>query len=106
MKVVINRCWGGFSVSAAVLEELGLEDKTYGYLYNDDFGIKDADPEAYRAAPKLTKLIEAIEKVGIKEASGDSAELKIVDIPDDVEAWYIHDYDGMETLHEEHRSWA
>ena len=100
MKIVINRCWGGFSVSQAVLKELGFE-KDYGYLENEDFGIKSDNYQQYRSNPRL---IEAIEKVGLEEASGDLAVLDIREVPDDVD-WYIDDYDGMESIHENHRSW-
>jgi hypothetical protein len=68
MKIVINTCFGGFSVSNAVMKELGLECDGYGYLNNEDLGIpKDAEYDAYRSHPKL---IEAIEKVGIPDANG------------------------------------
>ena len=38
------------------------------------------------------------------DADGDHAQLRIVDIPDDVN-WYIDDYDGIETVREHHRTW-
>ena len=100
MKIVVNKCFGGFSVSQTVMKELGISSK-FGYLCNEDFGIENANWEAYRAAPAL---IAAIEKVGIKDATGSLAELEIVEIPDGTD-WYIHDYDGIETIHEVHRSW-
>jgi hypothetical protein len=37
--------------------------------------------------------------------NGRFSNLKIVEIPDDVE-WQIDDYDGMETIHEKHRMWS
>ena len=101
MKIVINRCWGGFGVSDAVYDELGIEWDGYGYIDNDILNIKSDDYDAYRADKKL---IAAIEKVGLEEASGNLASLEIVDIPDGVE-WEINDYDGMESVHESHRSW-
>ena len=101
MKIVINDCWGGFGVSEDVYKELGITWDEYGYLDNEHFNIKSANFDAYRSHPKL---IAAIEKVGIEKASGWLAKLKIVEIPDDVD-WYIHDYDGMETIHEKHRYW-
>ena len=49
-------------------------------------------------------LIQVVEELG--EASwGSAAELKIVDIPDDVE-WEIEDYDGQEWVSEVHRTWS
>lgn len=101
MKIAVNKCFGGFGVSEAVYKELGKEWDGYGYLDNDDFGIKSNNYLAYRSHPKL---IAAIEKVGEKEASGSLAKVRIVDIPDDIE-WEIDEYDGVETVHEQRRSW-
>lgn len=88
MKVVINRCYGGFSLSEKACEYLGIPGD--GYEYAED-----------RANPKL---IECIEKLG-EDANGTFAELKIVDIPDDVE-WTIEEYDGMEWVSEKHKVWC
>ena len=44
-----------------------------------------------------------IEELG-ELANGRCAELRIVEIPDDVE-WEINEYDGMETVDECHRKW-
>ena len=52
-----------------------------------------------------TQLIETVEELGCKESSGAHAELKIVEIPDDVE-YTIDEYDGIESIHEAHRSWG
>ena len=101
MKVAINRCWGGFGVSKAVFKELGIEWDGYGSLTNEELGVDSDNYEAYRADPRF---VAAIEKVGCKKASGDYAEIEIVSIPDDVD-WYIHEYDGQERVHENHRSW-
>jgi hypothetical protein len=90
MKIVINREWGGFGLSKTGWKryhELG--GKKNQYVWN----IKRNDPI----------LVQVVEELG-KKANGSYSDLKIVEIPDDVE-WYIHDYDGMETVHEEHRSW-
>jgi len=37
-------------------------------------------------------------------AAGEYAELKIVEIPDDIN-WYIEEYDGKEHVAELHRVW-
>jgi len=37
-------------------------------------------------------------------ADGYYCKLKVVEVPDDIK-WYIHDYDGLESVHECHRSW-
>ena len=100
MKIVINRCFGGFSLSKAVFDELGFKWTGYGYLSNDDFGI-EGNSEEYRKHPKL---IAAIEKIGEEESSGDLADIHIVNIPEGVK-WEIDEYDGRETIHEAHRRW-
>jgi len=101
MKIAINRCYGGFGVSKAIYEELGIEWDGFGYPDNKTFGIESDDWHAYRAEPRL---IAAIEKIGIDKASGDLANLEVVDIPDGIQ-WFIDEYDGIESVHEEHRSW-
>ena len=101
MKIVVNKSYR-FRASNALFEELGIPLDDYGYLTNEDFGIVSVNEMKYRADPRL---ISAIEKIGIDDASGRNAELVIVDIPDDVE-WYIEtDEDGEETIHEKHRMW-
>ena len=45
-------------------------------------------------------LVQAVEEAGIY-----STELKVVEIPDDVE-WEIEEYDGAEWVSEKHRTWS
>ena len=89
MKVVINRCYGGFGLSKKAYEFMGLEWDGYGYEFEDD--------------RTNSKLVECVETLG-SEADGECADLKVVEIPDDVD-WEIDDYDGVETIHEKHRTW-
>lgn len=89
MKIVVNRCWGGFGLSREAYKELGLSWDYYGFAYDDN----RADP----------RLIEVVEKLGEK-ASSSFSKLEIVEIPDGIE-WEINNYDGYETIHEKHRSW-
>jgi hypothetical protein len=90
MKVVINNCFGGFSLSEKGLARYNeLANKNAQYY----FDIERNDPF----------LVQVVEELG-KKAGGDYSVLKIVDIPDDV-SWYIEEYDGMETIHETHRTW-
>lgn len=49
-------------------------------------------------------LIECVETLG-ERASGSCSELKIVEIPADIE-WTIEEYDGLEWVAEKHRTWA
>lgn len=48
-------------------------------------------------------LIQVIEELW-SDADWMYAKLKIIDIPDDVK-FYIHEYDWLESIHENHRSW-
>ena len=101
MKIVVNKCFGGFSLTEDVYKELGIEWDEYGYLRNEDLGISSDNYMAYRSDPNL---INAIEKIGESNSGGWASELEIVDIPDGIE-YTIDDYDGFETVHEVHRSW-
>jgi hypothetical protein len=93
-KIVINSCFGGFGVTRAVYDELEIKWDGFGYVCGH-MECKRDDPA----------LIAAIEAVGVEKASGRHANLKIVEIPADVE-WEIDEYDGFETVHEKHRSWS
>ena len=48
-------------------------------------------------------LVAVVEELGAK-ANGHHAELKVVDIPDNVN-WYIEEYDGREWVAERHQTW-
>ena len=48
-------------------------------------------------------LITVVEKLG-KASCGKYSELKIIEIPDDV-SYDIDEYDGIESIHEKHKSW-
>ena len=79
MKIVINRCFGGFSLSEEAVEYLGLE-RSHSFICRDD--------------PKLVKCVETL---GSKRASGTCANLVIVEIPDETN-YGIEEYDGVETV--------
>jgi hypothetical protein len=89
VKIVVNKCYGGFSLSKAACIELGIEWDGYGYFLGDD--------------RSNTRLVEVVEKLGDK-ANGRHASLRVVEIPDDIE-WHIEDHDGMEHVAENHRTW-
>lgn len=139
MKIVVNRCFGGFGLSDKAIEMVmkrkGLNCFRYKqtkYTYSDgkaeytrcetfdgsdlfmhyqteDLGEKvdELPNETYWYYGNLDRtdadLVAVVEELG-KEADGRFADLEVVDIPDDVK-WEIDDYDGIETIHEVHRSW-
>jgi len=135
MKIVINTCFGGFGLSEEAIIELHklkcphikeMTEEEYfgkgsfntkesrtqhlkfcgipkvnGRLLLDDHRY-DSDEEYKPRACKL--LVKVVQKLG-KKANGNHAELGIVEIPDDVD-FEISEYDGIETVHEKHRSWS
>ena len=88
MKVVINRCFGGFGLSDEAIAALD----GWAPHYSDDNNRADE------------RLVRVVETLGEK-ANGPFAKLKIVDVPDG-SRWEIEDYDGMEKVVERHRSWT
>ena len=92
IKVVINACHGGFGLSAAA------ESK-----YKELAGVSDPDFRSRLIPRDDAHLIAVVELMGT-EASNKYSELKIVEIPDDVN-WYIEEYDGREWVAERHRTW-
>lgn len=120
-KVVVNSCYGGFGLSdkaiARYAELKGINivklkqseclysDFVYEYDYWYIDGIKDIDHHFYADDLDRTDpaLVQVVEELG-READGESARLRIADVPDDVD-WYIDDYDGRETVRESARSW-
>jgi hypothetical protein len=121
MKVVINRCFGGFGLSKYAFELLlqrkGVEYETRpakfaigdhdvdyyhkGHLGEDEHFITGYEFFDNRSDPDL---IAVVEEMGAA-ADGWAAELAVVEIPDDVK-WHIHEYDGMEHVAEDHRTWS
>lgn len=79
LKVVINRCYGGFGLSKkaiALMKEYGIE-----YDYNT---TERHDPV----------LVRVVEELG-DEANGEFSKLKVEEI---TFGYHIHDYDGKETI--------
>jgi hypothetical protein len=93
-KVVINSCFGGFGLSHKAVERLAQikcvpddGEVIHHFQHSSDNHIRsDQD------------LVKIVEELG-DEASGCCAKLSIVDVPDDAQ-WYVHEYDGLETVRE------
>jgi hypothetical protein len=79
MKIVINKCFGGFSVNDNIVKMLNLESR---YDLEDD-----------RTNARLIELIESGEDV-----NGDYSNLTVVEIPDDATDYIIDEYDGYENV--------
>jgi hypothetical protein len=140
MKLVINKCYGGFGLSheatLAYLNKCGIQfwaepnehslvGSTY-YLvppeermegnpvdwYSMTLEQRRAHNKAYSEtvfypdsdiARNDANLVSVVLELG-EAANGRCAELKVVEIPDDVE-WQIEEYDGLEWVAEKHRTW-
>lgn len=135
MKIVINSCYGGFSLSPAAMKAYYAKKGRPCYFFkgiNEYEMIQDKDLTNERNMSVWTAfdvenptsaswghnyldsrpdnrtdpdLISAIEAVGLKESSGSCADLRIIEIPDDIK-YEIDDYDGIETIHERHQTWS
>lgn len=150
-KIVINSCYGGFSLSPAgtrrYAELKGLpcyfftnptfkdyvpatEEEIGDSMFWSAFTVPNPQilptEEWYRLSIEEKKaynkqfdstclysrefprddphLIQVVEELGDK-ANGRCADLKIVEIPDNVE-WEIEEYDGNEWIAEKHQTWS
>jgi len=133
MKVVINKCYGGFGLSHdAVMLYAKNKGITLYYehssLYTSYFlcpveeyrrieaedNLKPVGPNRYEKTNAMCfsyrdilrndpVLVEVVEELG-DNANGKHAELKVVNIPDSI-GFEIAEYDGMEHIAEIHRTW-
>lgn len=126
MKIVINKCYGGFGLSKQATKYLAMKGKMKGFPLEKYYNKPKA--EALKEYKRYTKfmglllwkgkiyycgrddvkrndpdLIKIVKKLG-KKANGQHAELKIVRIPNGVE-WEVEEYDGVEWIAEKHRTW-
>lgn len=92
-KIVINDCYGGFGLSDRAI----LEYKQLAGITDQDF----YDREIPRDDPYLVQIVQ---RLGMS-ANGAHSNLKIVEIPGDVD-WLIQEYDGAEWVAEKHRTWS
>ncbi len=131
MKIVINKCYGGFDLSNKAYEKLieyGVparpytpqerDEKTMRYKphpLNDgrviftseevELGVVIKKYWSYyfpenRADPFLVRVVEELGD----EANGFLSQLKVIEVPNGAD-FEIYDYDGMESIHEEHEQW-
>ena len=82
MKLVINRCYGGFSISDKAKKLLGVESN---YAF-DDYKFRNDN-----------NLIKVVEELG-EDASGTLANLRVVTISDEATDYEISEYDGFEDV--------
>ena len=114
MKIVINKHYGSFSLSEeavllygdkkglniiAIRDEV-IKDINHYYLNEEKEENSFCEWEIERTDPILVEVVEQLGDL----ADGYYCKLKVVEVPDNIK-WYIHDYDGLESVHECHRSW-
>lgn len=88
MKIVINKCYGGFSLSEEQALAYGIDESE---LYESFGGKKCYYGEVERTDPKLVEIVEQ----GLPNDW--ASDLKVVEIPDG-SFYEIEEYDGMEYI--------
>jgi len=118
VKVVINKCFGGFGLSneayewliskgVPVYDYVQYQERNGRFVYKSDKDFKlfanywDNYFAYNRADPLLVEVVQTLKKA----ASSSCAELVIIEVPNDVD-WEIAEYDGMEHIAEKHRTWG
>jgi len=112
--IVINSCFGGFGLSylaqVAYLDRAGIaytvedrESRDSTQRYGPRILVKGLDwhPDSIpRDDPILVSVVQDLKE----DANSAHSDLIIVKIPVDVK-WIIQNYDGIETVAEQHRTW-
>lgn len=91
-KIVINKCYGGFHLSKRAQEKF--------FKLKENKLAADGSIDIVRDDPLL---VQVVEELGDK-ANTNLSQLKVIEIPEDVK-WHIEDYDGIEWVAEDHRTW-
>jgi hypothetical protein len=125
MKIVINKCYGGFGLSHEAMmlyfeikgipvypdvypedgDDASTQIVTYWPVKEEDRVVGEVFPlsvyDIERTDPALVKVVEQLGD----RASGLYSQLVVVEVPDDVK-WMIQEYAGIEWIAEEHRTWG
>jgi len=80
MKLLVNKCYGDYSINEDLAEELG---------YESEYDERSRYDET---------LIHMVEEGREEEVNGSCAELEVVEIPDGATDWEMDEYDGMEAI--------
>lgn len=84
----------GDAFYAASMEERKTSNEAHSAATIYDRDIERVDPA----------LVQVVEEMGAT-ANGRFADLAVVDVPDNA-SWHIHEYDGLEHVAEDHRTWG
>ena len=82
MKIILNKCYGGFGISDEALRMAGITD-------TDEWGYDDL-----RTNPEVIKAVEILGK----DANDKYSNLAVVEIPEAATDWEVDEYDGYETM--------
>lgn len=82
MKIILNKCYGGFGISDEALRMAG---------------ITDADEWEYDDLRINPEVIKAVETLG-ENANDGYSNLVVVEISDAATDWEVDEYDGYETM--------
>jgi hypothetical protein len=115
MKIVINNCHGGFGLSDkakehyAKIKGIKIEGrKSRAPFFKDQMDYYYTDTDKFFCDRDIERndpmLIQTVEELG-NDADDWGSNLKIVAIPEDVK-WQIDEYDGLEWVAEQHRTWS
>jgi len=96
MKIVLNKKYGGFGMSAKAFEELTRRKIANGTWEHEQsiYSLERHDPD----------FISIVEELGA-EVNDCFSRLKIFEIPDGVD-YEIEEYDGVEWASEKHQTWG
>ena len=83
MKIVVNRCFGGYSLSTQAMN-----------MYRELSGNTDPELKYHHIERNDPILVEVVEKLD-ENANGLSAMLEVFEIPDGL-SYEISEYDGLE----------
>lgn len=108
MKIVLNKCYGGYNISDEAvirLRELGCQEAIAYKMEKENDDLWGKDWNSLLDGDRTNKhLVQVVEELGSR-ANGACAQLEVVEIPDGVR-WEISDYDGMETVAEPRTVWG
>lgn len=85
MKIVVNKCFGGFNLSEEAVDMLV---KMRAIWEREDYRDLERNDE---------DLVTVVEVLG-SEANGFVSKLQIVEIPDSSTDWELNNYDGFESI--------
>lgn len=78
MKIVVNKCYGGFGLTDWAKERLGID-------WSDEIDRNDLD------------LVDLVENYP-DNVSDNFSILEVINLPDETTDWEISEYDGLETV--------